>query len=86
LKAWREAWEIIAKMQNLLDVKIILKSHQFDVPSERRRRMCRLLMDIHGLRTFELVVPGDDPMDWSFADSSPFTVVRAPTRQLEEIT
>lgn len=82
LKAWREIWEIIAKMQGLMELKVILKPHKFFVPRSRRKRMCRLMMDIHGLRTFELVVPWVDETDWSFAASAPFTIVRGPDRSI----
>lgn len=79
--AWRETWEVIAKMGGLMDMKVVLKPHQFHVPRARRRRMCREMMGTHGLRSFELVIPWDDEMDWRFADTAPFRVVRGPMRE-----
>ncbi|KAH7317921.1 hypothetical protein BKA65DRAFT_557333 [Rhexocercosporidium sp. MPI-PUGE-AT-0058] len=81
LMAWRETWEVIARMSGLMDVKVVLKPHRFHVTRARRRRMCKELMGIHGLRTFEVVIPWDDETDWSFAASAPFRVVRGPMRE-----
>jgi hypothetical protein len=76
LKLWCETWAIIGKMEALMEVRVTLKSHQFEVPKERRITMCRPMMEIRGLRTFELMVPWDDTMDWGFAEKAPFRIVR----------
>lgn len=76
LKLWCEMWTIIGKMDSLTEVRVALKSHQFEVPRERRIKMCRPMMEIGELKTFELLVPWDDTMDWDFAEKAPFRIVR----------
>jgi len=63
-------------MAGLIAVRVVLKSHTFEVPMERRVLMCRPMMEITGLKKFELVVPWDDATDWWFADDAPFKIVR----------
>ena len=75
--AWREAWGIIAQMKGLLDLRIFLKKHDFEVSKERRMKMCKPLMEIKGLRVFEVIVPWDDDNDWEFAKGAPFKIVRS---------
>ncbi|PMD25984.1 hypothetical protein NA56DRAFT_685803 [Hyaloscypha hepaticicola] len=75
-KIWCEVWAIIGKMAGLITVRVVLKSHTFEVPMERRVLMCRPMMEIMGLKKFELVVPWDDATDWGFADEAPFKIVR----------
>jgi hypothetical protein len=76
LKLWCETWAIIGKMEGLTEVRVALKSHQFEVPSERRIKMSRPMMEIRGLKIFELLVPWDDTTDWGFAEKAPFRIVR----------
>jgi hypothetical protein len=78
LKLWCESWAIIKNMEGLTEVRVTLKSHQFEVPRERRIKMCRPMMEIRGLNTFELIVPADDTTDWGFAEKAPFRIVRGP--------
>jgi hypothetical protein len=73
---WSKAWDIIASMESLRDLKIVLRKHKFNVPQARREKMCGPLMAIQGLRTFELKIPWDDTTDWEFADNAPFLVVK----------
>jgi len=68
---WCQAWAIIRDMQNLRDLAVILKKHKFNVPQERREKMCQPMMEIQGLRTYELRIPWDDPTDWYVAFCSP---------------
>jgi len=79
-KAWRQTWAIIAKMGGLQEVRVILKKHKFVVSRIRRIKMCQPMMDIKGLRTFEVIVPYDDDGDWDFAADAPFNIVKAPER------
>jgi hypothetical protein len=78
LKLWCETWAIIGKMEGLMEVKVNLKSHKFDVPQARRIKMCRPMMEIKGLKTFELIVPWNDQTDWEFAEKASFKIVRGP--------
>lgn len=78
LKLWCETWAIIGKMEGLIDLKVTLKSHKFEVPRARRIKMCRPMMEIKGLRTFELTIPWNDQTDWDFAEEAPFKIVRGP--------
>ena len=82
--AWRETWAIIAQMKGLLDVRIFLKKHEFTVSKERRMKMCQPLMEVKGLRVFDVVVPWDDNNDWGFANGAPFKIVRGPNRSEAE--
>jgi hypothetical protein len=59
-------------------LRVVLKSHKFEVTPARRRRMCRLMMDIQGLKRFELIVPWNDGTNWGFAANAPFRVFRGP--------
>jgi hypothetical protein len=76
LKLWCETWNIIGKMEGLAEVRVVLKSHQPEVSKEKRIKMCRSMMEIRGLKTFELMIPWDDTMDWGFAEEAPFKIVR----------
>lgn len=40
--------------------------------------MCKPMMEIRGLKTFELIIPVDDTMDWGFAEKAPFQIIRGP--------
>jgi hypothetical protein len=75
-KAWRETWAIMAKMEGLKEVRVYLKSHKFIVSKIRRMKMCQPMMEIKGLRIFEVVVPFDDDGDWDFASNAPFKLLR----------
>ncbi len=75
-KLWYEVWAMIGNIAGLIAVRVILKSHTFEVPMERRVLMCKPMMEIKGLKKFELVVPWDDRTDWGFADGAPFKIVR----------
>lgn len=75
-RLWNEAWTIIAGMKNLKDLKVILKPHKAEVPYERRRKMCEAMMEIKGLRKFELVVPWNDEGNWDFAEHAPFKIIK----------
>jgi hypothetical protein len=79
-KAWCQVWAIIGKMKSLLDLKVVLKSHKFQVPQARRLKMCLPMMEVKGLRKFEVIVPFEDETDWSFAADAPFVIVRGPER------
>jgi hypothetical protein len=79
-KAWRETWAIVAKMGGLKEVRVFLKSHKFIVSKIRRIKMCQPMMEIKGLRVFEVVVPFDDDGDWDFASDAPFKIVRGRDR------
>ncbi len=78
LHRWNQAWEVIAGMENLRELRVVLKKHKYHVPQERRELMCLPMMEIQGLRTFELMVPWEEPTDWKFADDAPFRVVKIP--------
>jgi hypothetical protein len=79
-KAWRETWAIVAKMEGLKEVRVFLKSHKFIVTKIRRMKMCQPMMEVKGLRIFEVVVPWNDEGDWDFASKAPFTILRGPDR------
>jgi len=79
-KAWRETWAIIARMEGLQEVRVMLKKHKFLVAKVRRLKMCQPMMEIKGLKTFEVIVPVDDTGDWSFAVNAPFKIVRGHDR------
>jgi len=75
-KAWKQTWDIIARMEGLQEVRVILKKHIFVVSRTRRIKMCQPMMEIKGLKKFELIVPPDDEQEWNFATDAPFKVVK----------
>jgi hypothetical protein len=83
LRAWRETWSIISKMESLKDLKVILKPHKYEVSYARRRKMCEPMMELKGLRKFELVIPWDDEENWDFTADAPFKVIRGVDRSKE---
>lgn len=75
-RLWKDTWSIIAHMESLKDLKVILKPHKTEVSYERRKMMCEPMMEIKGLRKFELVIPWNDEGKWDFAEQAPFTIIR----------
>ena len=79
-RAWRDTWATISSMEGLLELRLTLKSHKYVVTKARRRKMCQPMMDIKGLKVFELILPFDDLQDWDFAKNAPFKIVRSLNR------
>jgi hypothetical protein len=80
LFAWTQTWSIIKNIEGLQHLKVILKRHKYEVSNARRVRMCKPMMEVRGLRTFELVIPWDNNEDWEFAANASFKILRASER------
>lgn len=84
LRLWKEVWAIIAGMESLRELKVILKPHKTEVPYERRKLMCEPMMEIKGLRKFELIIPWNDEGKWDFAEHAPFTITKGANHNEED--